>query len=493
MPSAIEMRKIAAAAFLCGLAASCFIAGAAVMHLKLPTSDYLSKAFEGADAWMNAAPPRLQIGDPAQAEVVVDRKEKTADGFTAFTTTQAPWASLIDMRGTVVRFWKVPSDLPLETVEGVRRPADGEPRHLEKCHVYPNGDLLALVSSNGGSPYGFCLAKLDKDSKVRWTVHGNFHHCFGVAADGRIAAVVDRAVEGKPSADWLPISHVADDLLIFSPDGEKLASVPLIEAFEGTPYEMVLHPANEPQLPGGMSPPSLGVMAPMLPPVMHGIPSPPPDCPPTSPPPTSPPLRPSRGPFRAGLKNRDALHTNSIQFLGPNAARLLPMLKPGQVLLSFRSPHAIAVVDLETRKAVWAARGVWRSQHDAQMLESGRILLFDNLGSALGARALEYDPATQAAVWHYGGNSHEAFTNVFRGGVQRLRNGNTLIVDASGRKAFEVTPEKEIVWNFHCSAKTSSGPLVGDDRSEQLSFTSARRYQESELPFLGSEIHARPK
>jgi len=33
-------------------------------------------------------------------------------------------------------------------------------------------------------------------------------------------------------------------------------------------------------------------------------------------------------------------------------------------------------------------------------------------------------------------------------GIQRLPNGNTLITEAASGRAFEVTPEKEIVWEF---------------------------------------------
>ncbi len=51
-------------------------------------------------------------------------------------------------------------------------------------------------------------------------------------------------------------------------------------------------------------------------------------------------------------------------------------------------------------------------------------------------------------VWSYRGSSKERFYTDHSGTAQRLPDGNTLITETSRGRAFEVTPEGEIVWEF---------------------------------------------
>src|SRR5207248_6505639 len=129
-----------------------------------------------------------------------------------------------------------------------------------------------------------------------------------------------------------------------------------------------------------------------------------------------------------GEEKGDILHTNSVQVLSSDLKDKFPLFKPGQVLISVRNLNAIALLDMEEEKIVWAARGTWRAQHDAQFLDNGRILIFDNNGSDKTSRVLEYDPQTQKYPWTCESDPpricHE------RGMCQRLPNGNTLLVDS---------------------------------------------------------------
>jgi hypothetical protein len=72
------------------------------------------------------------------------------------------------------------------------------------------------------------------------------------------------------------------------------------------------------------------------------------------------------------------------------------------------------------------------------------------------SRVLEFDPTTLKTVWQY--TPIEAgfikpvdlnrFYSPFISSAQRLPNGNTLIVEGSGGRIFEVTPEHETVWEY---------------------------------------------
>ncbi len=51
-------------------------------------------------------------------------------------------------------------------------------------------------------------------------------------------------------------------------------------------------------------------------------------------------------------------------------------------------------------------------------------------------------------VWRYGGKEGAWFFSSFISGVQRLKNGNTLICQGADGRVFEVTAEGQVVWEF---------------------------------------------
>jgi hypothetical protein len=147
----------------------------------------------------------------------------------------------------------------------------------------------------------------------------------------------------------------------------------------------------------------------------------------------------------------DALHSNSVHVITEEDANFR-FGKPGQVLISFREPGAIGVIDLEEERLVWAVRGYWIAQHDPQILPNGNILMFDNRGNFNGpegpSRALEFDPVTMAIVWQYRGTESSPLFSAIRSYAARLQNGNTLITESSGGRILEVDTDGEIVWEF---------------------------------------------
>ena len=93
--------------------------------------------------------------------------------------------------------------------------------------------------------------------------------------------------------------------------------------------------------------------------------------------------------------------------------------------------------------------GMWSKQHEPVLLLNGNILLFDNQGSGDGrSSVIEFDPLTQTIEWFYAGDTEGGFYSHFLGSAQRLPNGNTLITDSETGEAFEVTPDKVVVWRY---------------------------------------------
>jgi len=152
----------------------------------------------------------------------------------------------------------------------------------------------------------------------------------------------------------------------------------------------------------------------------------------------------------------DWAHNNTCQVIGPNAtwekekaAGGAGIFKPGNIFISYRSNDVIAVIDRPTGRIVWAwGPGEIDGQHKPHMLASGNVLIFDN-GTLRGySRVIELDPLAGRIEWEYIGSPKESFHSRAISGAQRLPNGNTLICDGQKSRLFEVTPDKEIVWEF---------------------------------------------
>jgi hypothetical protein len=177
----------------------------------------------------------------------------------------------------------------------------------------------------------------------------------------------------------------------------------------------------------------------------------------------------------------DWFHMNSARYLGPNKwhdagdARF----HPDHVIVSSRQASVVAIVARDGSIA-WrigpdfsaspplAAIGQVIGQHDAHLIPpglpgAGNLLLFDNGGASgfgdpspispqgnsiyqrAGSRVLEIDPVSLALVWSYSAPNFYS-TNISN--AQRLPNGNTLITEGAPGRTFEVTAQKETVWEF---------------------------------------------
>lgn len=126
------------------------------------------------------------------------------------------------------------------------------------------------------------------------------------------------------------------------------------------------------------------------------------------------------------------------------------------MLVSILKFSSIALVDMEEEIVVWARKGGFKLQHDAQLLANGHLLLFDNQGLRNRSRILELDVATGGTVWEFPRDGQVSFYSETRGQVQRFDNGNTLITETDAGRAFEVTPDGKIVWEFYNPRRAGS-------------------------------------
>jgi hypothetical protein len=359
------------------------------------------------------------------------------------------------MRGKVVHQWELPFRRAWPSPPHVADPVGDEQIHWFRCHLFANGDLLAIYQVETDTPCGYGLVKLNKDSELLWKYEGRVHHDLDVDESGTIYTLTHELKRHAPTGlEYLPTPYVADSLVVLSRDGQEVARVPIDEAVRDSPYALLLSTAiGEQAIPKERVPFTTAFDA-LLQPLSKG----------------------------------DLIHANSVKVLTQARARKFPLFQAGQVLLSLRTLHTLAVLDVRKRSVVWAALGPWRIQHDAEFLDNGHLLVFDNHGWHKGCRVIEYDPVTQAIPWVYSDADAGPFFAGFRGVKQRLPNGNTLIVDPDNRRIFEVTPGKELVWENFCPLP----PVAPKQQAGTRAITGARRYGAEELTFLKGVARARP-
>ncbi len=237
---------------------------------------------------------------------------------------------------------------------------------------------------------GMGLIKIDKNSKLIWKSPLRTHHDLEVQGSGDIYILTREARMIPRLSETAPI--LEDFITVLSQDGRALSRISLIEAFENSKFR----------------------------------------------------------PYLAERKQRDGdiFHTNTITRLKRFAGVRSPAFARGNILVSMNKMGIVAVVDPKKRAMVWARKTLPYGQHDPQILPGGTMLIFNNFIGRSASQVLEFRPTNNKQVWSYLGSPERPFHSSYLGTAKRLRNGNTLITESDGGRAFEVTHEKEIVWEF---------------------------------------------
>jgi hypothetical protein len=156
------------------------------------------------------------------------------------------------------------------------------------------------------------------------------------------------------------------------------------------------------------------------------------------------------------VERKDPTHFNSIFELGPN--RWFDggdeRFRPGNILVSARHLNTVFIIDKRSGEVVWQYSKGLDYQHEATMIEKGRlgeglILVFNNgTNGRNGYRrtlAQAIDPQAGEVAWQYGS---EYFFSSVAGTVQALPGDNLAIASSHGGRIFEITPAGEIVWEW---------------------------------------------
>jgi hypothetical protein len=161
------------------------------------------------------------------------------------------------------------------------------------------------------------------------------------------------------------------------------------------------------------------------------------------------------GPGDPVFRSGEIVHLNDIQELPDSIADQFPDFEGGDLILSLRNEHLLAVVDPRDWRVKWYQMGPWIRQHDPDFQPGGTITIFNNDsedagdGKHLGASEIqELVPSTGEIRVLYGGTPGQEMYTAILGKHQVLPNGNILITESEGGRILEVTEQGDVVWEL---------------------------------------------
>jgi hypothetical protein len=236
---------------------------------------------------------------------------------------------------------------------------------------------------------GVGLIKLDKHSNIIWRVLNSAHHDLYIDQEGKIYVLTRKAHINK---NYNPKEPILEDFIsILDPKGIELEKTSILEALENSPFAPVL---------------------------------------------------------TRGREFGDIFHSNTIELIEKQPPGFNHPLKQGTLLISILRLDFICAIDPVKKSVYWGASDYWNDQHQPTLLSNGNILILDNKGRGEKSTVFEFDLASREIKWFYRGSEENPFYTATCGSCQRLQNGNTLITESDSGRVFEVTPEKQIVWEY---------------------------------------------
>lgn len=172
----------------------------------------------------------------------------------------------------------------------------------------------------------------------------------------------------------------------------------------------------------------------------------------------------------------------------------LNITREEDLIVSFRQISTVGIVDRNSGEFRWKwGPGNISHQHHPTMLDNGHILLFDN-GShhtrpVPYSRVIEVDPATNQIEWEYKADPPFSFFSPLISSAQRLGNGNTLICEGCCGRMFEVTCNREIVWEYiNPFLKPGARAVGGGPQDLANTVFRAHRYEPEHPALQGKDL-----
>ena len=153
--------------------------------------------------------------------------------------------------------------------------------------------------------------------------------------------------------------------------------------------------------------------------------------------------------------NYDYYHLNSITLVPNNSLQgIHPAFNSGNWITSFRHGSMIFILDKNTKQVLWRAiydqiPNNLEGPHTPTMTSNGNIIVLDNGRYREWSRIISINPISLNITWEYKTENPEDFYSLSQSSVQLLPNYNLLVTESEKGRVFELTPDKEIVWEFY--------------------------------------------
>lgn len=338
---------------------------------------------------------------------------KPGEAYQGYTVLQGSMPGgtqirLIDMRGELVQQWPVdffdlwPEPTHLSEAQIPKTPFN---YHTQGMVIEPDGSVVFNIAEKG-------TAKLDKCGEVVWLLDRKTHH----------------SITPTEAGYWIPAHKPIDETeehLFFKPGTKSKAKRIQHHAFHGYENLVLLVDHN------GEVIREFSVLQSLY---DAGLESALFDA--------------------AAIRKTDPTHINDIVEVTPPLAEKLPGVEIGDLLISIRQLHMLAIFDQYTGELKWHHRGQWVRQHDPEIDSDGNITLFNNshrhfaFNREPGSNIIKFIPETGEEVVIYPLEDQPTFFSSIMGRHEPLDNGNRLIIESKRGRVFEINEQGDIVWDY---------------------------------------------
>lgn len=408
-----------------------FVCGAVYLH-HYPKDNFISNSYHAfialKDVYFSDKLENSLKTQPSLKErgITIYLPNKADNGVTLFATTKNPFVFLMDMNGKTIHKWN------LSEIQDFRKLSNIT---VNDAYLFPNGELISVVSTEYETPWGLGVVKVDKNSKIIWFYDARrANHRLSIGEDHNIYTVTHEFNNSPPKwiAEQLGSPILQDNVTILDTNGKEVKSFSILDALRNSPFKDVVEQQKV------------------------------------------------RGKLSDEGYAGDYTHANFIHYVKKQEAGKFPFLKEGEVLVSLRNLDLILAIDVNKEVVTWVANGEWHQQHEAIPLDNGTLMIFDNKSQWPRSRLIEYNPQTDQITWQYSGTDSKPLKSWWWGKGQVLENKDILITETGGGRLLEITPEGEIVWEY-------SNPERDPKTGETWMIPFGYRYYPEDLNFLMKE------
>lgn len=333
--------------------------------------------------------------------VIAFDEDKSFEGYTFLISNANDMAAeLIDMNGNIVHKWYVPIDQIHEHLPRINPEQDRPLTQMTRAFFDPSDGSVILMYQIRKNPYTqLGILKIDHQSRIIWGYDDNTHHHAELNDDGSLYVLNQRDRFEDVKTQIGIKAPIWDEYIVhLDKNGQKIKELSIITLLEKANLISVL----DERMGNGVS--------------------------------------------------SDIIHANMIEIVPQAAIGKTPFYKEGHIMISLRKTDLLFMVDPDKEEITWASFGPWKAQHSPQIQPDGSVMVFDNLGAlssnGRSSRILQFDPVTMETLWEYRGTTDNPFYSYHSASLQVLPNDNILITEAVTGRVFEVTRDKEIVWDY---------------------------------------------